>query len=137
MRAILIDTDILSLFLRRHPKVNQHVSNYLDYYDQINFSIITYYEILSGLYHRDAKMQLESFLKLSQYSNIVELTKTSVNIAARIYADMRTQGTTLDDIDVLIAATAIDQNYVLASRNRRHFSRIQSLELVDWLDELV
>ncbi len=54
MKPVLIDTDILSLFFRGHPQVVTHFQSYTSVYPKINLSIITYYEILSGLKHRDA-----------------------------------------------------------------------------------
>ena len=49
MKPVLVDTDILSEFLRGIPRVVENAENYLQEYDAINFSIITYYEILNGL----------------------------------------------------------------------------------------
>ncbi len=60
MKPALIDTNILSFFFRNHYLVNERFRTYLREYGKINFSIITYYEILSGLKHRDAQKQLAS-----------------------------------------------------------------------------
>ncbi len=65
MKPCLLDTDILSLFFRNHPKVVENCNFYLQEYEQLSFSLITYYEILSGLKHRDANKQLEKFLLLT------------------------------------------------------------------------
>ncbi len=54
MKACLLDTDILSLFFRNHPRVVENCNLYLQQYGKLNLSLITYYEILSGLKHRDA-----------------------------------------------------------------------------------
>ena len=55
MKQSLIDTDILSMFFKGNSKVKEKFNIYLKSYKEINFSIITYYEIISGLKHRDAK----------------------------------------------------------------------------------
>ncbi|WP_083798975.1 hypothetical protein [Coleofasciculus chthonoplastes] len=62
MKPALVDTDILSMFFRGNPAVVSNVQTYLNKYRKINLSIITYYEILSGLNHRDAHKQLALFL---------------------------------------------------------------------------
>jgi tRNA(fMet)-specific endonuclease VapC len=98
----------------------------------LSFSLITYYEILSGLKHRDAQKQLDKFLEFSQGNQILLLTEESVTISAKIYADLRKQGTPLDDIDLLIAGVAIANNLVLITHNQKHFSKIEGLELEDW-----
>ena len=61
MKPALVDTDILSEFLRGTSKVVENVEKYLQTYDAINFSIITYCEILNGLLYKDAKKQLKKF----------------------------------------------------------------------------
>ncbi len=62
MKPALIDTDILSMFLKGNTKVKENFKNHLKSYNYINFSIITYYEILSGLKHKDANKKISSIL---------------------------------------------------------------------------
>lgn len=132
LKPSLIDTDILSLFFKNHPKVTANFASYLNNYKKINISIITYYEIASGLKHRDADKKTELFLKFASRNNILPLTEKSVRISAEIYADLRKQGNMLDDIDILIAGAAVADNLVLVTHNRRHFERIRTLEIEDW-----
>jgi len=49
VRPALIDTDIISMFLRGHRNVTGRFEAYLSEYGMIHFSILTYYEIVSGL----------------------------------------------------------------------------------------
>lgn len=131
LKPSLIDTDILSLFFQNHPNVTARFASYLNNYKKINMSIITYYEILSGLKHRDADKKMELFLKFVSKNNVLSLTEKSVAISAKIYADLRKQGNMLDDIDILIAGAAIADNLVFVTHNRRHFERIRTLEIED------
>lgn len=55
MKLALVDTNILSLFFRNQLLVVENLKPYIEEYDKINISIITYYEIVSGLKHRDAQ----------------------------------------------------------------------------------
>jgi tRNA(fMet)-specific endonuclease VapC len=82
VKLSLIDTDILSLFFRNHPTVTTHFSRYLDVYGTINISIIIYYEIISGLKHRDAGKQMNSFLSFVLENRVVPVTEHSVSISA-------------------------------------------------------
>ncbi|MBN2093727.1 type II toxin-antitoxin system VapC family toxin [candidate division KSB1 bacterium] len=132
MRQVLIDTDILSYFLRNQENIVSHFEKYLDEYERINFSIITYYEILSGLKFKDARKQLDAFLEFTEYSSILSITKSSVEISSDIYRDLREKGTLIDDIDILIAGIALSHNLVLVTHNTSHFKRINGLELEDW-----
>ena len=54
MKPALIDTDILSLFFRNDLTVIEHFREYLQEHGGLDVSILTFYEILSGLKHRDA-----------------------------------------------------------------------------------
>jgi tRNA(fMet)-specific endonuclease VapC len=80
VKLALIDTDILSMFLRGHPEVVTCFETYLAQYDKVDFSIITYYEIVSGLKHRDARKQLATFLEFASHNAVLPLTEQSVNI---------------------------------------------------------
>jgi len=132
MKPALIDTDTISLFLRNQPQVVENFRAYLGEHDALSFSIITYYEIVSGLKYRDAKKQLTSFLELASYSNILPLTEQGVTIAADIYASLRVAGTPVDDIDLLIAGSALANHLELVTHNTKHFARISQLQLADW-----
>ena len=132
MKPILIDTDILSMFFRGNPTVVAQFDAYLAEHQQISLSIITYYEILSGLRHRDAKKQLTSFLKFAGQNIVLPLTEQSVTLSAEIYGMLRRRGTPVDDIDLLIAGVAIANGLVLVTHNQSHFKRVGGLELQDW-----
>ena len=132
MKPCLLDTDIISLFFRNHPKVVSSCNLYLQEYGQLSFSLITYYEILSGLKHRDAQKKLNKFLEFSKLNQIILLTEESVKISAEIYADLRKKGTPIDDIDLLIAGVALANDLVLITHNQKHFGKIEKLELEDW-----
>lgn len=135
MKPALIDTDILSLFLRNQLNVVKRFEEYLKEYEKINFSILTYYEILSGLKYKDAQKQLNSFLELTEHSSVLLVTEDTAEISAEIYADLRKRGELIDDIDILIAGITIAKKLVLVTHNRSHFERITDLEIEDWSED--
>jgi tRNA(fMet)-specific endonuclease VapC len=134
MKATLVDTDILSLFFRGHSQVVSKFESYLKEYDTINLSIITYYEIVSGLKHRDAHKQLDLFLDFAAQNTVLPLTQRVADIAADIYAELRKRGQPIDDIDLLIAGTAIANGLMLITHNLKHFERIDQLEAETWVE---
>ena len=107
MKQALIDTDILSLFFRGQPQVVQCFESYTAEHTRINICILTYYEILSGLKHRDARSLLASFAEFAAQCYIAPLTERSVSLSADLYASLRARGTPLDDIDILVAGIAL------------------------------
>lgn len=132
MKPSMIDTDTLSLFLRRHNEVVANFQKYFKEIGKINLSIINYYEVLSGLKHKDAHRQLENFQTIVEKNTLLPLTEKSCEIATDLYATHRKQGNPLDDMDILIASIAIENELVLVTHNRKHFGRIKNLEIEDW-----
>ncbi|WP_235335291.1 type II toxin-antitoxin system VapC family toxin [Aphanizomenon flos-aquae] len=119
-------------FFRNHSLVIERFQAYLKEYDKINISIITYYEIVSGLKHRDAQKQLTSFQEFVSYNTVLPLTTSSAIISADIYANLRNKGTPIDDIDILIAGIAIANDLIIVTNNIRDFGKIENLEIQDW-----
>ena len=132
MKPSLIDTNILSMFFKNHPIVTSHFKSYLSEYPSVNLSILTYFEIVSGLKHRDAQQRLERFIDFVKKNTLMYLTEQSVLISGDLYAQLRKTGNPIDDIDLLIAGIALENQLVLVTNNRRHFERIPQLEIMDW-----
>lgn len=107
MKPSLVDSDILSEFLRGNPKVIDKANEYLQVYDSINLSIITYYEILNGLLYKDAEKQLKKFTDFTHLNKVLPLTLRAAGQAAEIYADLRKKGTPIGHTDSLIAGIAL------------------------------
>lgn len=107
MKPVLVDTDILSEFLRGNTTVIEKVEQYLETYDALNLSIITYYEILNGLLYKDAKKQLKKFTEFIELNKVLPLTMRATRMAAEIYADLRKKGKPIGHTDSLIAGIAL------------------------------
>jgi tRNA(fMet)-specific endonuclease VapC len=133
MKPTLLDTDILSHLVRRNPLALVQAQQYIEANGALQFSIITYYEVLNGLLYRDARQQMGQFQVLTKLHSVLPLTKESVDISARIEADLRRRGLGIGATDTLIAGVAIANGLVLATHNTRHFERIEGLELTDWV----
>lgn len=133
MNPALVDTDILSEFLRGTPKVVENAEKYLQTYDSINLSIITYYEILNGLLYKDANRQLQKFTVFADLNKILPLTISATKRAAEIYADLRKTGQPIGHTDCLIAGIALTNGLQLVTNNTEHFRRVDRLQLVNWL----
>jgi len=92
------------------------------------------YEILSGLRHIEATRQIEQFLEFRLFNEVLPITLELASIAATHYAYLRRLGTPLDDMDLLIAGIAIENDMTLVTHNMKHFSRIPGLKLQDWIE---
>ena len=132
MSPSMLDTDILSEFLRGNEKVVKNVDEYLLEFGFVNLSIITYYEILNGLLYKDAKKQLKKFESFVTLNNVLLLTLKSTKLAANIQADLRKKGREIGHADTLIAGIAIANKLQLVTNNTDHFKRIKGLQLANW-----
>ena len=132
MKQSMLDTDILSEFLRGNTKVINKVDEHLKEYGFINLSIITYYEILNGLLYKDARKQLTRFEEFVALNKVIPLTLRMAKTAAIIQADLRKKGTEIGHTDTLIAGIAITSELQLVTNNTDHFKRIKGLEITNW-----
>ena len=132
MKPAMLDTDILSEFLRGNPKVIAKVDEHLMEYGFISLSIITYYEILNGLLYKDARKQLLKFEELVELNKVIPLTLPMAKTAAIIQADLRKKGLEIGHTDTLIAGIAMTSELQLITNNTDHFKRIKGLEIANW-----
>lgn len=133
MKLSILDTDILSEFLRGHAKVIEKVEEHVEKFGFVSLSIITYYEILNGLLYKDAKKQLTKFEGFVELNNIIPLTLIEAKIAAAIQADLRRKGREIGHTDTLIAGVALANEMQLITNNTDHFKRIKGLEIDNWI----
>ncbi len=132
LAPVMLDTDILSLVMRKNPIVLDNAQSYLNDYSRFTFSIITKYEIYRGLLAKEAIKQQELFDKLCSTSRIIPLSDSTIIEAAKIYSDLYRRGELVGDADILIAATAITHDLVIVTNNESHFRRITNLQVENW-----
>jgi len=132
MNRAIIDTDILSYYFKGNQTVIKNFEKYLQDFDLIEISIITYYEITGGLMAKNALKQLNIFQDFVDQNIVIPMTENSAKISAELYSTLRQQGNTVDDIDLLIAGIAIDNDLTLITNNENHFNRIPGLRVENW-----
>lgn len=132
MNRELIDTDVLSYYLKGDSDVIMNLEKYLEHFDILEISLITYYEIISRLLAKNAFKQLDIFEEFISENLVVPVTEKSAKISAEIYSTLRQSGNTVDDIDLLIAGIAIENKMILVTNNDKHFGRIPGLKIENW-----
>jgi tRNA(fMet)-specific endonuclease VapC len=86
MDRALIATDILSYFLKGDPAVVKKAVDYLEHYSALEISIITYYEIMSGLLAKKAHKQFSVFESFIAENFFVPFSENTVKISSGLYA---------------------------------------------------
>lgn len=126
----LIDTDTL-VFLGRGKVSIQEKMN-LAGLSHCFLSEISMAELYVGMYKRAEK---ESFIVFLEENFKALPIGPSIKTFAKTRASLEKNGIRLEDFDILIAATALDNDYTLVTHNTRHFSRIPGLKLEDWVQD--
>ena len=133
MKTALIDTNIVSAFMRGNSQVIRKIEEYLEKHDTLTISIITYYEIMRGIKALSSKTKVKAFHEFMSACNIEELDLLIAEKAADIYDELRRAGKLVEDADILIAATAMKHGMVVVTDNTEHFKRIRGLKVENWL----
>ena len=129
MRKYLLDTNIISYYLKGIENLKEKITSNID---SLSISIISYYEIISGLQSIDANKRINEFEKFCKLIDIINLDKASILTSCKIYAFLEKSGQLIDDIDILIAGIALSNNLVMVTDNAEHFGRIQGLKVENW-----
>jgi predicted nucleic acid-binding protein len=127
MKTYLIDSDTITYLLQKKKDTVNKIKEALEAKCQILISAVVFYEVARGLYHKAANKQLAALETLVEDLSWLDLTKSTWDLGANLWADCRKQGTpTCDskrlDADCLIAAQAKENKAIVVTKNTRHFS---------------
>lgn len=132
MVGYLLDTNIVSAIIQGNPSVKTKFLE-IAVAMPVAISAITYFECRRGLLANKSLKKIKAFADFCQLVEILPVTYPEiVEVASEIYADLRSRGCLIQDADILIAATAITQNWVLVSHDS-DLARVQGLRLENWL----
>jgi tRNA(fMet)-specific endonuclease VapC len=132
MTTFVLDTNIISYYLKGHEPVVSNIASALIKGHSIFIAPIAYYEIKRGLMAVNAQKRLKEFSDFCKLLGVGQLSNNILDIAAEVYVEQRKMGYTIDDADIFIAAYCINQRYTLVTNNIKHFEHISGLTLLDW-----
>ena len=125
-RIVLLDTSILIDYFRKKDKTKTMFYQLADDFDEYKISAVTEYEIYSGT-NEDQKEYWKRFL---EYIPVLPFDSLSAKAAVDINNQLKRSRKQIAVADLFIAATAIANNLTCATLNKKHFDRIDTLELV-------
>lgn len=127
----LIDTNILIYRLKNVGNVNANFLSNRD--EQMSISVISYGELIYGA--RKSKFvekNLETARTIKSIFPIFDIDSDIMDVFGEIKAYVQRIGKPVDDMDLLIAATAISNGMTLVTHNTKHFENIPNLKITDW-----
>lgn len=129
-----LDTDILIEYFRGSQSIKRRIENLADE-DRVGLIWLTFYEFFKGIFV-SGKLDEEKFLQnMAETCIILETSFEAARIGGQIYAALKKQGKLINDADIMIASIVKAHDSVLITNNEEHFSRIQGLQIENWLRE--
>jgi tRNA(fMet)-specific endonuclease VapC len=130
--ALLIDTSIFITMERSGGDLSALLQELGD--EPVALSAITASELLHGVHRADSavrRSRREEFVeKILTAFPVIPFTLEMARIHSRLWADLQAKGVIIGAHDLLIAATALTQDRIVATGNPRHFGRIPGLKIV-------
>ncbi|HUY31967.1 MAG TPA: type II toxin-antitoxin system VapC family toxin [Pirellulales bacterium] len=129
--SFLIDTDICSAYLKHDPTV---VSRVMLHFGGLEVSAITVGELMTWTMRLKAPpARRQGVYDLLRAAAVLDVTLPVAEKFGELRAALMDQGRRVDEMDLLIAATALVHNVPLVTHNVQDFCNIPGLTVVDWL----
>jgi tRNA(fMet)-specific endonuclease VapC len=127
----LIDSNIIIYSLKNDAVVKNNFAKNAN--SPKALSVITYGELVFGA-HRSQQVtrNMAVVRRISALFPIIEASPSIMETYAEIKAALYNKGKPSDDMDLIIAATALVNNFTLVTNSERHFSEIQGLKIENW-----
>lgn len=129
---LMLDTNICIYIIKQQPAAV--LKHFLDYQvGDIGISSITLSELRYGV--AKSKHREKNAKALDEFTiplDVVPFDEQAALVYGDIRATMEKAGMPTGAMDMLIAAHAMSLGVTLATNNTREFSRIPSLDIIDW-----
>ena len=125
-QLICLDTSVLIDYYRKKDKSKSLLFNLTKVYSCFSVTAITEYELYLG------NSEIQNIFWDNFFSQITVLPFDTIAArnAVEIYKQLKSKNKMIDTPDILIAGTVMRYNYSLVTLNRKHFERIDGLQIV-------
>ena len=130
--AIILDADVIIRGEKRTFDLARWVASHPD--DQFEIAAITVAELWHGVEratepHKSKRREyLETILAVLP---ILPYTERTAYQHARIWAELQSTGKMIGAYDLIVAATACENEGVVATFNTRHFAMVRGLRIIE------
>lgn len=132
---LLLDTSAFSAVMHRVPRALDRLRE-LEPWSIVLCSPVAA-EIHYGLANlvqssRRRRLLEEEYRRLRGVVRWVDWGEDAAHRFGTLKADLRRKGTPIDDLDLAISSIALTLDAAVATRNARHFNRVEGLRVEDW-----
>ena len=133
MKVMLDTNTCIAIIRRKSPRVLKRFNTYK--VGEIGISWITLAELEFGVaksqHQEKNQAALDEFVLPLEIANF---NRETASVYGRVRVMLENKGTPIGSLDMMIGAHALALGVTLATNNKREFSRIKGLTVVDWLD---
>jgi len=129
--SYLIDTDIIIYSIKGNTTVH---SNFLKNENIPKIiSVVTYGELLFGAKKsKNIERNIAVVYRIKELFPIIDIDKAVMETFSDLKSYLQKTGNIIDDMDLLIASTALTNNSILVTNNEKHFGKIKGLQIENW-----
>ena len=124
-----LDANIISYIMRQVPSVISRLQELIKNNADIRIPIISYYEVKRGLLSNNSIHKLTLFDAQMKVFGLVPMKESTFELAAQIYAQLKSAGKLIEDADLFIGCSALEHNAILLTNNSNHLGRIPHLQI--------
>lgn len=98
----------------------------------VAISVISLAELYEGVYHSKDQAKSQQLIDefLAPDLNVLGIDKNVCKVFGQQRSKLRKKKSLIDNFDLLIASTALHYNLILLSNNRKHFEKIEGLQII-------
>jgi len=124
----LVDSDYVADYLKGRAPATTLLDRLFP--EGMAVSIVTYAAVHHGIHYGHHRVVSERGLRLFlRTTPVLGITRSIARQYARMRGDLARKGQLIDQPDLFIAATAIDHNLTLVTRNLKDYQRIPNLNI--------
>ena len=136
-KEYLLDTNILIEFMCGTPSVVEKIVQ--AGFDRCCISVISLHELYYGAYNAKRKGEKHFQEEMNRIEKLLtKLAVLSLETNGDIYGDIKytleRKGLMIDEFDIIIASHAISEGLTVVTDNLKHFSRIDGLNVENWME---
>lgn len=124
---ILLDSSVIIELFRKQKKEKTVFFNLAQSEKDFCISSVTYFEV--GIGNRSS--HLDFWEDLLSVLSVLPFDIACASTAIEIYRKLKEKGNLIDFADLCIGATALSNNIRIATLNKKHFSKIEGLQIID------
>ena len=126
----LLDTCTCIALIKEQPSVVEHIRQ--AGVDECKISDITLAELYFGAYKSGKEKHFDDVVEIMNLFEQYHIE--SLRKYGEIRLQLESKGQKIGDMDLFIAATALEEDLIVVTGNINHFNRIEGLKVENWME---